>query len=119
MNGPSVYGFFHAFEPVLFINDPEIVQEMYTTQNKYFDKHPYIKNLFAPLMGEGLIFDRSNERWAKKRKALSITFYKDRMLKMQGNIIGHAQKAAEHWRTNFSATGQPMNIVEEVSNIKV
>ena len=24
----------------LFINDPEIIQELFVTKNKYFDKHP-------------------------------------------------------------------------------
>lgn len=59
-----------------------MLEEIYITKNKFFDKHDVFKNILAPLVGEGLIFDRSDARWAAKRKVLSGAFYKDKLIKM-------------------------------------
>lgn len=40
----------------LAISDPAVVQELYTTKNKYFDKHPLIKDLTYCLTGESILF---------------------------------------------------------------
>jgi len=40
----------------LAISDPGVVQELYTTKNKYFDKHPLIKDLTYCLTGESILF---------------------------------------------------------------
>ena len=40
----------------LFINDPEIIQELFVTKNKYFDKHDFLAKSFLPLVGNTMLF---------------------------------------------------------------
>lgn len=35
-----------------------------------------------PLMGDSTLLARSDELWSKRRKSLSGTFYKDKLVKM-------------------------------------
>lgn len=39
---PGVLMWFTGFEPTLFISDPDMINELYVSKNKYFDKHPRI-----------------------------------------------------------------------------
>jgi len=39
------------------ICDPKIVEELYTTKNMYFDKHPIIKNITKKFLGSSILFD--------------------------------------------------------------
>jgi len=66
--------------PNLFIRDPAHLNELYVTKNKYFDKHPLIRNLLYPLMGESILLSDSSELWGKKRKTLSTAFYKEKLI---------------------------------------
>jgi len=40
----------------LAISDPAVLQELYVQKNKYFDKHPLIKNVSYVLTGESILF---------------------------------------------------------------
>lgn len=56
-NIPKIYGIFNNFEPTLYIRDPDMLNEIYGSKNKYFDKHPTLKNIFGPMIRDGIIFD--------------------------------------------------------------
>ena len=63
----------------LHISDPTVIQELYTTKNKYFDKHPLIKNLTYCLTGESILFTETTQDWRDTRKAISPAFYKGKL----------------------------------------
>ena len=42
-------------EPGVIICDVTIVEAMYTTKNKYFDKHELVKNMVYPLLGDSIL----------------------------------------------------------------
>jgi hypothetical protein len=48
-----------------------MLDEIYISKNKYFDKFFSAKELLYPLIGDSILFLESNEIWAHKRKALS------------------------------------------------
>lgn len=52
---------------------------MYTTKNKYFTKHPLIKNLNDALVGESILLAETSPEWRKARKTLSPAFYKGKL----------------------------------------
>ena len=84
------------------------------TKNKYFDKYPRTKNLLFELMGNSLLFENSNELWSKKRKSLSTSFYKDKLL---GYFELMKQQACEHAgviHEEYIKKNRPMDIVEEI-----
>ena len=63
----------------LAIADVKVVEAMYTTKNKYFDKHPLIRDLSECLTGNSILFAETTEDWRKSRKAISPAFYKGRL----------------------------------------
>jgi cytochrome P450 len=70
------------YYPNLFIRDPVLLNELYVTKNKFFDKFDLTRNLFYPLMGDSILLSSSSDQWNQKRKSLSAAFYKDKLLKM-------------------------------------
>ena len=63
----------------LAISDPAVVQELYVQKNKYFDKHPLIKNVSYVLTGESILFAETTADWKDTRKAISPAFYKGKL----------------------------------------
>ena len=55
---------------------------MYTTKNKYFDKHPLIRDVSYILTGDSILFAETNEAWRASRKALTPAFYKGKLVSM-------------------------------------
>lgn len=54
---------FPNYEPFVVINDVKIVEQLYTTHNALFDKHPLIQNLTLKLTGRSILFDESSKNW--------------------------------------------------------
>lgn len=79
---PGVILMHAGFRPYLLYRDPEIIEQLFVTYNKYFDKSDSTKEVFHYLLGESLLFDQSGELWSKKRKIMSVAFYKDKLIKM-------------------------------------
>ncbi len=105
------------FEPVLHFRDPEMLQEIYVTKNKYFDKHPYLKGIFFPLLGESTLFESSNQSWATKRKVLSTAFYKEKLNLIIVLIKEEVRKTMLLWKDKYVTPQKEMNIVSEVSEL--
>jgi cytochrome P450 len=117
---PKIFGIFHAYDPVLFITDPEMLNELYITKNKYFDKHPFIRECLRPLFGDALVFQEGNNLWNSKRKVLSAAFYKDK-LSMMGDIVKEQiKRSMVIWKEKYIASGKKeLNVVSEISLILV
>lgn len=64
-----------------------MLNELYTTKNKYFDKHPKMYNLFKEIAGNTIVLLPTNELYITKRKHLSVAFYKEKMIHMFESII--------------------------------
>jgi hypothetical protein len=62
----------------LCINSPELSQEIYLNQNKYFDKHKKSAEIYGRMIGDSILFAKSDILWQQKRKALSAALYKDK-----------------------------------------
>ena len=63
-NGYSPVILFHITGgAALLISDPAVVEAMYTSKNKYFNKHPIVKNLTQCLMGNSILFAETSEAW--------------------------------------------------------
>jgi len=71
---------FYGYEPTLWFSDKELVNDLYMTKNKYFDKHPLIRNLAEPLLGDSILLQQNNEFWNAKRKTIASSMYKDKIV---------------------------------------
>lgn len=68
----------------LGIFDVKVVEAMYTTKNKYFDKHSLTGDLAFCLTGDSILFANTTDDWRKSRKAMSPAFYKG---KLEGLVL--------------------------------
>ena len=96
--------------------DVKVVEAMYTTKNKYFDKHPITKDLAHCLTGDSILFAETSEDWRKSRKAISPAFYKGKL----ENLVDLARSSVAKTLTRFqkiAAKGpkQEVNMMEELS----
>ena len=66
----------------LMISDPSIVEVMYTSKNKFFSKHPLVKDLADCLMGDSILFAETTPQWKEARKTLSPAFYKGKLVNL-------------------------------------
>ena len=51
----------------------------------------------TPLVGQSIVFAKSNDEWATKRKRLSSSFYKDKLIKMFDIINTTVNKKLHSW----------------------
>mmetsp|Transcript_12867 Transcript_12867/g.16522 ORF Transcript_12867/g.16522 Transcript_12867/m.16522 type:complete len:299 (-) Transcript_12867:739-1635(-) len=70
---------FHSNVPGVGVCDVKVVEAMYTTKNKFFDKHPLIGDLCYCLTGDSILFAHTTDDWRTSRKAISPAFYKGKL----------------------------------------
>ena len=86
-------------DAILVISDVKVVEAMYTTKNKYFDKHPLVKDISACLTGESILFAETTDDWRTSRKAISPAFYKGRL----ENLVDIARQSVAKTLMRFKA----------------
>ena len=68
--------------PMLVVNDPQVVMDLFITKNKHFDKMSRTQLLFSDLMGNTFLFSPGDQVWKAKRKAVAHAFYKEKIVHM-------------------------------------
>lgn len=109
--------FFMNHRPFLNVHDLKVVQDLYTTQNKHFDKHPLVRNLTMELTGRSILFADSDEAWKQRRAALAPAFYKGKLIKMIELAKESMQGTLDRWmqKTNQSGDFVQLDLIDEVS----
>ena len=64
---------------MIIINDPELTKELYFQKNIHMEKSSKMQRILNRFIGHSILFDRSDEVWATKRKHLSAAFYKEKL----------------------------------------
>ena len=72
--------------PFMSIQDPDVVQELFSTKNKFIDKDGTTLKMFEKLAGDSFLFAYGDETWKMKRKACAHAFYKDRLTLMVNTL---------------------------------
>eukprot|EP00347_Sterkiella_histriomuscorum_P002040 403369704 len=116
-NVPPMVVDFRSSSGILFISDPEIVQELYMGKQKYFDKYYRTGYLFKTLFGESLLFEKSTERQALKRKHLSVAFYKERMSHILNTIIQMTKERVDQLKVDIKAGKNELNLVDFINTL--
>ena len=108
-----------AHVPVMFISDVKKVQELYTTQNKYFDKFPLVRDVLFPITGWSILFAETGENWRKRRAALTPTFYKGKLISMINMVKQSMQQTLELLikKTQEGGGSAKIEYISEISNM--
>jgi hypothetical protein len=60
---PPMFVEFTNPKGMLIINDPDILNELYITKNKHFEKSTKMKRILSRFIGNSMLFDRSDSLW--------------------------------------------------------
>ena len=88
------------------MSDPVIAQDLYTKYNSLTDKRGQAADLFAPLVGDSLLFSKNNDLWKTRRKALSHVFYKDRLSHMGETLKYTLANEFEKLKSEIDSKGE-------------
>ena len=81
----------------LWITDPEMVFELFTTKNNFIDKVPLLEMMYKDLLGNSFLFSSGDKIWKAKRQACAHAFYKERLLIMSEVLRGKIEEPFENW----------------------
>jgi cytochrome P450 len=73
--------------PILVVSDPDLVEEIYGSKNTFFDRSYVGERFFKHILHSSILAATSNGTWAIKRKILTQSFYKDKLMKLITIII--------------------------------
>eukprot|EP00347_Sterkiella_histriomuscorum_P011732 403371320 len=79
---PKFTGIIFSQRLCLVVNQPDVANELFIAKNKYFDKHPSTGNIVKNIAGDSILFAKTTMLWSQKRKAISQSLYKDKLIKM-------------------------------------
>jgi len=79
VDNQDTYIFYTSCECGVMLRDPKIVEALYTTKNKFFSKHPFLKDLYNCLLGDSILFAETTPEWRESRKVISPAFYKGKL----------------------------------------
>ena len=75
-----IFTLFH--KPLLFIQDPKMLRDIFVTQNALLEKNDWVYNLVYDLLGDSFVMTKSDEVWKLKRKICAHAFYKEKLSAM-------------------------------------
>jgi len=99
----------------LVINHVKIIQDLYVTHNRYFDKDPLIRGLVREMTGKSILFADSNESWRARRHALAPAFYKKKLEEMIELAKGCMHGTLDRWNNYVKAGPAPIDLINEIS----
>ena len=64
---------------MISLHDVKALEQLYTTHNVHFDKHPSVQLFTLPLTGKSILVYEKSTNWRQRRKAMSPAFYKGKL----------------------------------------
>ena len=109
---PPILAEFSSPLGMLIISDPDLVKDLYFAKNQHMEKSTKMQRILTRFIGHSILFDRSDQLWAEKRRHLSAAFYKEKLQPMMETIIAVTQARSERWVSQGE-----INISAEVSDL--
>lgn len=81
----------------LFVSDPQVVLELFTSKSHCFNKDTNGQILFKEWMAEGLIISPASDLYKARRKHASQAFIRKHLVKMQESFKRLASEAFDEW----------------------
>lgn len=94
---PKITGIVFSNKPCLVVNNVDVVNELFITKNKFFDKHYSTGGIVKEVAGDSILFSKSNLLWAHKRKVISASLYKEKLIRMTEVMKDIANETMKEW----------------------
>ena len=78
---------------MMFIADPDVIQDMVVTKNAQLDKTGMLAGMFQKFFGNSFLFSKTDETWKQKRKGAAFAFYKDKLIVMMETLKAYVTEA--------------------------
>jgi cytochrome P450 len=101
-NKPGLYMDTKMAMPSLIVSDPYLLEEIYVTKNRYFERHRLGENLFKPIVGTAILAAPADGTWAMKRKILTGAFYKDKLMILLEMVLKIADLRMKEWELEYA-----------------
>ncbi|CDW71064.1 cytochrome p450 [Stylonychia lemnae] len=111
-NPPIYTGMVFGKQMCIMINRHEPLQDLFISKNKFFDKNPFSANLLKQTLGDSHVFLKTNELWAKKRKVISASLYKQKLVQMVETMKDIASETMVEWEKQGE-----LDVVTEIANM--
>ena len=85
-----------------------------TENNKIFEKADFMAQILQEFIPDGIILSKTTQDWHMRRKALSSTLYKEKLIKMIEVTKDVVKERFAYMRENFAKTGKEMDLVNEL-----
>ncbi len=93
------------FGPVVFVSNPQALQEILTSDTKQFDAPGDVNEIFSPLVGDRGVFMLSGDRHRRERQLLMPPFHGERM-RAYGQLISDiTEQVIDQW-----TIGKPFSV---------
>ena len=90
---------------MVFVQDPEVVQDMYSKHNKNMDKDQFIADFFAPIFKDTFVTLPTDVAWKTRRQACASMFFKSKLKIMTGVFQQYLNKSCDKWLNEIKANG--------------
>ena len=102
---------------VLFVQDPDYLQDLFQTYNSVFTKEDHAKKAFSNLFWNSLIWTKSADPTYKPRRHLiSHAFYASKLKAMSDTVFKVIEKRLMEWPTIFNEG--KLDMVKELIHIQ-
>ncbi|TAE58180.1 MAG: cytochrome P450 [Nostocales cyanobacterium] len=99
--------------PLVFISNPQAIQEIFTTPSEYFDAGRS-NELLRPLVGDNSLLLLDGETHQRQRKLLTPPFHGERMKAYSQIITNTTQEVISNWEI-----GKPFSVREAMQEISL
>jgi hypothetical protein len=110
-------GMSNIFFPIIIINKPEPLSDLYLNKNKYVDKEPITKEQFKILLGESSLMVKGSEEQMRKRKIIGSSFYKEKLMKMVEIVNQCVADKVAYMEERFLAKNEAFNLISEIDEL--
>ena len=97
---------------MIFVMDPVIIQELYTSKNKQFDKNGLAKIIVHPLLRDSFLFSQADDLWKAKRKSTSHAFYKNKAVHLLEILKVKISDAISRWISEIDQSVQKSTLID-------
>mmetsp|Transcript_32589 Transcript_32589/g.24080 ORF Transcript_32589/g.24080 Transcript_32589/m.24080 type:complete len:83 (-) Transcript_32589:682-930(-) len=78
-----------------------------------------MQKVFKMMLGDSLLLSPTNAEWARRRKAVSSLFYKEKLSKMMVYISGVAQRLVHAWKDTKMNQAKGFDLYHSVHKLEI